>query len=90
MYKRQQQESLWRSWDGMAGYTYGNLCRVLIEPGMAHQHGWAGEYGWDGWLGTYFCNIPETDVTFLMFTQRIDAGTLEVTRKLRNILRAAL
>lgn len=81
-----QQESLWRSWDSMPGYTYGNLCRILIEPGMAVLHGWRGEYGWDGWLGTYFCNSPQNDVTFLLFTQRIDAGTLEVTRKLRNAL----
>lgn len=85
-----QQESLWRSWDGMAGYTYGNLCRILTEPGMALQHGWKGEYGWDGWLGTYFCNCPEQDITFLLFTQRIDAGTLEVTRRLRNLIYAQL
>lgn len=85
-----QQESLWRSWDSMPGYTYGNLCRILIEPGMAVLHGWAGEYGWDGWLGTYFCNSPQNDVTVLLFTQRIDAGTLEVTRKLRNALTAEI
>ena len=83
-----QQESLWHSWDGMAGYTYGNLCRILVEPGMAWLHGWKGEYGWDGWLGTYFCNSPCNDVSFLLFTQRIDAGTLELTRKLRNVLAA--
>ena len=80
-----QEESLWRSWESMAGYTYGNLCRILTEPGMALLHGWKGEYGWDGWLGTYFCNCREKDTTILMFTQRIDAGTLPITRKLRNM-----
>lgn len=85
-----QQESLWRSWDSMSGYTYGNLCRILVEPGMAVLHGWEGEYGWDGWLGTYLCNSPKNDVTFLLFTQRIDAGTLDVTRKLRNVLAAGI
>ena len=83
-----QQESLWRSWESMYGYTYGNLCRILTEPGMAVLHGWEGEYGWDGWLGTFFCNSPKNDVTFLLFTQRTDAGTLSVTRKLRNVLTA--
>lgn len=85
-----QQESLWRSWDSMSGYTYGSLCRILTEPGMAVLNGWEGEYGWDGWLGTYFCNSPKNDMTFLLFTQRIDAGTLEVTRKLRNVLAAEI
>lgn len=85
-----QRESLWRSWDGMAGYDYGSLCRILTDPGMALLHGWEGEYGWDGWLGTYFCNSPKNDVTFLLFTQRIDAGTLEVTRKLRNLFHGEL
>ena len=81
-----QEKSLWRSWESLSGYTYGNLCRILTEPGMAVLNGWKGEYGWDGWLGTYFCNSPQNDVTFLLFTQRIDAGTLPVTRKLRNVL----
>lgn len=85
-----QQESLWRSWESMYGYTYGNLCRILTEPGMALLHGWQGEYGWDGWLGTYFCNSPQNDVTVLLFTQRIDAGTMEVTRKIKNVLTACL
>ena len=85
-----QQESVWRSWESMYGYTYGNLCRILTEPGMAVLHGWKGEYGWDGWLGTYFCNSPQNDVTFLMFSQRIDAGTMEVTRRLRNVLASEL
>lgn len=85
-----QRESLWRSWDGMAGYDYGSLCRILTDSGMALLHGWEGEYGWDGWLGTYFCNCPQEDITFLLFTQRIDAGTLEVSRRLRNMLHAEL
>lgn len=85
-----QQESLWRSWESMYGYTYGNLCRILTQPGMAMLHGWQGEYGWDGWLGTYFCNCPHKDVTVLLFTQKIDAGTMGVTRRIRNVLTAAL
>lgn len=81
-----QQDSLWHSWESMYGYTYGNLLRILTEPGMALLNGWQGEYGWDGWLGTYLCNSPENDVTVLIFTQRRDAGTMEMTRKIRNVL----
>ncbi len=83
-----QQESLWRIWDSMAGYGYGSLMRILEQPGMAVLNGWQGEYGWDGWLGTYFCNSPQNGITFLLFTQRRDAGTMPLTRKLRNVLAA--
>lgn len=81
-----QQESVWRSWESMAGHDYGNLLRVMKVPAMAMFNGWQGEYGWDGWLGTYFCNSPKNDVTILMFTQRSDAGIMPVTRKLRNVI----
>lgn len=85
-----QQESLWRSWGGMAGYGYGSLMRILEEPGMAKILGWQGEYGWDGWLGCYFCNSPENGISIVMTCQRRDAGTMPVTRKVRNVLSAML
>ena len=85
-----QQESLWRSWGGMAGYGYGSLMRILEEPGMAKILGWQGEYGWDGWLGCYFCNSPENGISIVMTCQRRDAGTMPVTRKMRNVLSAML
>ena len=47
-----------------------------------------GEYGWDGWLGVYFANFPKENMTILMGTQKKDAGTFELTRKLRNLVLA--
>ena len=85
-----QQESVWRSWEGLAGFGYGSLMRILEEPGMAKILGWQGEYGWDGWLGCYFCNSPENGITIVMTCQRRDAGTMGGTRKLRNVLSAML
>lgn len=85
-----QQESVWKSWDGMYGYTYSNLLRIMIEPGMAQFNTWKGEYGWDGWLGTYFCNSPSNKVTILLMCQRRDAGTMDVTKRIRNVLAANL
>lgn len=85
-----QQESVWRSWDGMYGYGYGNLLRVMEEPGMAMFQTWKDEYGWDGWLGTYFCNSPENAATVLLFCQKKDAGTMDVTKRIRNILKSEL
>lgn len=81
-----QQESVWRSWDGMSGYSYGNLLRVMQEPSMAQFLTYKGEYGWDGWLGCYFCNIPSEKMTILLTCQRKDAGTMDVTKRIRNIL----
>lgn len=83
-----QQEAMWRGWDGLSGYTYGNLLRVMVEPGMAYYQTWKDEYGWDGWLGPYFCNSPKNGMTILMSFQRKDSGVIEVTRKLRDVLAA--
>ncbi len=83
-----QQETVWRSWDGMYGYGYGNLMRVMREPSMAQFMTWKDEYGWDGWLGTYFCNSPSNKVTILLTCQRKDAGTMDVTKRIRNVLAA--
>ncbi len=80
------QQADFRNWRGLEGYTYGNLMRVLEEPGQAVLLGNRGEYGWDGWLGTYFMNDPSTRTTFLMMLQRFDYGTGHVTRRLRNII----
>ncbi len=80
-----QREGL-SGWSGLEGYSYGNLMRVLEEPEKASVIGNKGEYGWDGWLGTYFANDPKTGTTVLMMTQKTDYGTGKLTRKLRNII----
>jgi CubicO group peptidase (beta-lactamase class C family) len=63
---------------------------VLTDPSRAAVVGSPGEYGWDGWLGCYFCNCPQDRLTFLLMMQRKDSGTMPITRKLRNIVLAAL
>ncbi len=85
-----QRESCQRSWESMQGCTYGNLMRHMQEPGAAVHYGWEGEYGWDGWLGAYFCNSPKNGVTILMTTQLRDSGTMPITRKMRNLIGAYL
>ena len=75
-----------KGWDTLAGYTYGNLMRNLVEPEHAATLGSRGEYGWDGWLGCYFANFPKENMTILMMMQKKDAGTFDLTRKLRNVL----
>lgn len=76
-------------WDGLGGYSYSCLMRVCDRPGEAPLLTRKGEYGWDGWLGTYFCNLPEQNLTFLLCQNVTDTGTAAVTRKCRNLLSAS-
>ncbi len=73
-------------WLTLCGHSYGNLMRVMTDCSKAGVFGSLGEYGWDGWLGAYFCNCPKDDLTFLFMIQKKDAGTTSLTRKLRNII----
>lgn len=85
----QQQKGV-ETWESLAGYTYGNLMRIMTSPESAGGLGSLGEYGWDGWLGTYMMNDPAHELTFLMMYQRTDSGTVGYSRKMRNVLFAAL
>ena len=84
---RQVQESLW--W-GLWGYSYGNLMRIAVEPGRCWNYARPGEYGWDGWLGTYFANMPDIGLTFLLGQNLKDAGTTPLTRRCRNLVLAEM
>lgn len=84
------QQVMMAGWESLAGYSYSNLMRVLTEPSLTVINGSQGEYGWDGWLGPYFANMPGADTTFLMMVQLKDSGTFTLTRKLRNVLAAAV
>lgn len=78
------------NWESLFGHTYGNLLRVVIKPGSASGACSLGEYGWDGWTGVYMSNIPEYNMTILYMMQRSDTGTIDVTRKVRNIIFSAI
>lgn len=77
------------TWLTLRGHSYGNLMRVMTDCSRAGDMGSPGEYGWDGWLGLYFCNCPREELTFLLMMQRTDSGTIPLTRKLRNIILSA-
>ena len=81
-----QQQKNFELWLTLCGHSYGNLMRVMTDCSRAGDIGSLGEYGWDGWLGAYFCNCPKDDLTFLFMMQRTDSGTTPLTRKLRNII----
>ncbi|MBR6029707.1 MAG: beta-lactamase family protein [Clostridia bacterium] len=70
----------------LAGFSYGKLMRVCVNPGQYPGLASPGEYGWDGWLGTYFANIPEEGLTILFCENTVDTGTSAVVRKIRNLI----
>lgn len=77
-------------WDSLPGYTYANLLRIMTDPGAAVSMASRGEYGWDGWLGTYMMNDPANNLTLLIMHQRVDSGTTPYTRKIRNVVFSSL
>ena len=74
----------------LCGHSYGNQMRIMKDTEKAGFLGIQGEYGWDGWLGAYFSNCPQERLTFLFMIQKKDAGTMSITRKLRNIVFSTL
>ena len=77
-------------WDSLDGYSYGKLMRVCVEPERMAGLAVRGEYGWDGWLGSYFCNMPEQGITILSMQNTTDCGTSPYVRRVRNAVLAAL
>ena len=76
-------------WDSLKGYNYGKLMRVCEEPGRWAGVTRKGEYGWDGWLGSYFANFPQEQLTILSMQNTTDTGTSTAMRKVRNMILAA-
>lgn len=62
-------------WDRLSGYNYGSLMRVMTNVDSAQIKTCNGEFGWDGWTGTYFCADSENRIVVLYFTQICGAGT---------------
>jgi len=76
-------------WDGLQGFGYRNLMRIAVDADAFTFNASVGEYGWDGWLGPYFANLPEEDATILLMMQKTDTGTAPFTRRMRNVIAAA-
>lgn len=87
----EQYESVSEScWDSMVGQSYSNFMRILRDPAKAGSNGTKGEYGWDGWMGCYFCIDPKEELAFLYFIQQTNSGCTDFVRKLQHIIWGAL
>ncbi|MBQ0042752.1 MAG: beta-lactamase family protein [Lachnospiraceae bacterium] len=74
-----------QSWDSLKGYNYGNLVRIMEVPADNASAAAVGEYGWDGWTGTYFVINPRDNMILMYFVNRCDTGCNNVTRRIKNI-----
>ena len=73
------------NWDSLKGHGYGNLVRMLEDPAAFHSIAPAGEFGWDGWMGTYFVVEPTSKTVILFFRQLTGAGFDDITRLIRHV-----
>lgn len=87
----EQNAQLVEGWNWMRGYTYGNLMRVCDCESQTTLLASKGEYGWDGWLGTFFSNEPAHGITYLFGVQQAGVGRAgSLARKIKNIIMSEL
>lgn len=75
-----------QQWDSLRGYDYGSLVRVLTDRAAAGTIANLGEFGWDGWTGTYFCVDPAEGLSIFFWIQLSCAGTSIPAKLMRNIV----
>ena len=74
----------------LSGYTYCNLNRIAINPGECKVITEKEEFGWDGWLGPYMSVDIKNKLTIVMMMQKVNSGTWDLTRKVKNIIYSSI
>lgn len=74
------------NFEHMQGYGYGNLMRIYVDPMKALTLGDIGEFGWDGWTGTYLSVNPREKSSIIFLVQRCGYVNPALIRKLRNAI----
>lgn len=78
------------SWDTQRGYGYGLGVRVLTNPELAGINGSAGEWGWDGAFGNWFCVDPAENLTCVYLTTNLPGDHYRFIPKLMASMYASL
>ncbi len=78
------------SWDTQRGYGYGLGVRVMTNPEMAGINGSAGEWGWDGAFGNWFCVDPKENLTCVYLTANLPGDHYRFIPKLMASMYAEL
>ena len=74
-------------WLSEPGNSYAKFMRVCTDPGRTLTFSSPGEYGWGGWLGTQFMNLPRERMTML-FMQNTNGALATAWNKIRNVVLA--
>ncbi len=77
-------------WDTQRGYGYGLGVRVLTNPELAGINGSAGEWGWDGAFGNWFCVDPKEQLTCVYLTTNLPGSHYRFIPKLMASMYASL
>jgi len=77
-------------WEALKGYGYGNLMRVMIDVPASGGPGSPGEYGWDGWLGSYVAIDPANRLGIIYVIQKCGGNGYRDIQVIRNIVYSAL
>lgn len=84
------QQKFNQNMENWSGHTYCNFMRIAFEPGKCKYLAEQDEFGWDGWLGP-FVNIDiKNNMVIVMLMQKTNAGTWELTRKMKNVVYSSL
>ena len=78
------------TWDTQRGYGYGLGVRVMTNPELAGINGSAGEWGWDGAFGNWFCVDPKENLTCVYLTTNLPGDHYRFIPKLMASMYASL
>lgn len=73
-------------WERLAGYNYGCFMRIMESPEISRNQTFKGEFGWDGWTGTFFAADPVNNIVVLYFTQICGGGTTAQAEEMCRIV----
>lgn len=77
-------------WEQLKGYGYGNLMRVMMDVPKSQSLGSEGEYGWDGWLGSYVAIDPKENLAIIYVIQKCGGNGYRDIQVIRDIVYSAL
>jgi len=73
-----------------AGYGYGLGVRTHVDKSASGMNSNIGEYGWAGYLGTYFAIDPAAELTYVYAHQLSPSMENHIAPRLKNIINACI
>jgi CubicO group peptidase (beta-lactamase class C family) len=74
----------------MTSDTARGKCRTTAQLAAAGLNGSAGEWAWDGALGTWYCVDPAEDLTAVFMIQRTPGGYDDLCRRFAQTVYGAI